>query len=89
MKKKELSHQQIRSEIRKLDLLVARGEARAMQHRASARRQLAAIVKDLMPTAAGLARRGKGRLLAVLARILQDEKLDHRSAAIIKKLSRD
>jgi hypothetical protein len=46
---------------------------------------MSAIVQDLMPTAAKLARRGRGRLLAVLARILQDDKLEARSAALIRK----
>ena len=83
--KRELSRDQIRSAIRNLELETARAEAAAIQHRAIARRQMSAIVQDLMPTAAKLARRGRGRLLAVLARILQDEKLEARSAALIRK----
>lgn len=83
--KKELSRQQISSAIRNLELESARAEAAAIQHRAIARRQMSAIVQSLMPVAAKLARKGRGRLLAVLARILQDDKLEARSAALIRK----
>jgi hypothetical protein len=83
--KEELSRRQISSAIRNLELETARAEAKAIQHRALARQQMSAIVQDLMPVAAKLARKGRGRLLAVLARILQDDKLEARSAALIRK----
>jgi hypothetical protein len=85
--KKELSRQEIRQAIRNLELQTARAEAHALQDRANARHQLSAIVRDLMPVAAKLARKGRGRLLAVLARILQDEKMDKRSVEAIRKLA--
>jgi hypothetical protein len=83
--KRPPSREEVRAAIRQLELQTARAEAAAIEHRAKARRQLSAIVQDLMPVAAKLARRGRGRLLAVLARILQDEKQEARSAALIRK----
>jgi hypothetical protein len=85
--RRELSRSEIRSAIRQLELDTARAEAAAIEHRARARRQMSAIVQDLMPVAAKLARKGRGRLLAVLARILQDEKMDKRSAEAIRKIA--
>ena len=82
---KRVSSVEVRNAIQQLELETARAEAAAIQHRALARRQLSAIVQDLMPVAAKLARKGRGRLLAVLARILQDEKQEARSAALIRK----
>jgi hypothetical protein len=57
----------------KHELLVAETNA-AMAH-ASARRQLCAIARDIAPHAAALARRGKPRVLAVLAKIISDPRI--------------
>lgn len=54
-------------------LLIA--ETTTAFRRAQARRQLIAIAHDLLPKAAGLARKGRPRLLAICARIIADEKL--------------
>jgi len=80
----EVSPQEVRNAIRALELKTARAEAAAMQHRAMARRQISAIVQDLVPVAAGLARKGRPRLLAVIARILDNDEMDTKSAAVIK-----
>lgn len=45
-------------------------ETRALFHEAAARRQLIAIAHDLLPAAAGLARKGKPRLLAVVSKVI-------------------
>lgn len=44
--------------------------------RAQARRQLVAIAQDLLPKAAGLARKGRPRLLAICAKIIGDPQID-------------
>jgi hypothetical protein len=49
-----------------------RAEAEANASRAEARRRLCAIARDLTGVAAGLARKGRPRLLAVLAKIASD-----------------
>jgi len=50
-------------------------EASAAIAHGIARRQLCAIARDLAPNAAALARRGKPRVLAVLAKIISDPRI--------------
>jgi hypothetical protein len=50
-------------------------EADAALKRAECRRRLIGIARDLLPEAAGLARKGRPRLLAVLSKIIGDDKL--------------
>ncbi len=57
----------------KHQLLLAETNA-AIAH-GQARRQLCSIARDLAPKAAALGRRGRPRLLAVLAKILSDPRL--------------
>jgi hypothetical protein len=61
--------------IRQLQLEVARAEALAAKARAEARWRISAIARDLLGTAAKFARKGRPRLLAVLSKIIGDDKL--------------
>lgn len=70
-----------------LDADLARREMSAAIHRVKARQQFSAVVHSLIPVAAGQARKGKTRLLAVLGKILGDEQLDERSAHVLKQLA--
>lgn len=61
--------------IRQLQLEVAKAEAGAAKARAEARWRISAIARDLLGVAAGLARKGRPRLLAVLSKIIGDDKM--------------
>ena len=61
------------AEMFKLQLEVAEAEAAIRQ--AQARTQITAIARDLLPQGAAFARKGRPRLLAVLAKIIADPKL--------------
>jgi hypothetical protein len=50
-------------------------EAHSALVRAEARRRIVSIARDLLPQAAGYARKGRPRLLAVVSKIIGDEKL--------------
>ena len=50
-------------------------ETHAALVRAEARRNIISIARDLLPIAAKLGRRGRPRLLAVIAKIIGEEKL--------------
>lgn len=50
-------------------------EAQAALVRAESRRRIISIARDLLPHAAKFARKGRPRLLAVLSKIVGDEKL--------------
>jgi hypothetical protein len=50
-------------------------EAQAALQRAECRRRIISIARDLLPQAAAFARKGRPRLLAVLTKIIGDEKL--------------
>ncbi|MGH9775307.1 MAG: hypothetical protein ACRD50_10215 [Candidatus Acidiferrales bacterium] len=54
-----------------LDTALDRFKTRARLHRSEAASRLASIASDLLPTAAGMARKGRPRLLATLSRIIQ------------------
>lgn len=62
----------LREKLRKARIELALIETEAAEKQAAARRQIAAIARDLLPDAAALARRGRPRLLAVCAKILAD-----------------
>ncbi|HTV60108.1 MAG TPA: hypothetical protein VMJ93_14650 [Verrucomicrobiae bacterium] len=63
----------IERELEKLRRTVAESELNASQHTFALRTQLAAIARDLAGHAASLARKGRPRLLAVLAKIAQEQ----------------
>jgi len=73
---------EVRDAINTLRVATAKAELEAAHARAAARRQINAIARDLMPTAAGYARKGRPRLLAVLAKILGDDNLNANLHAI-------
>lgn len=75
--------------LRRLRNELALMEATAAIAHGQARRQLLAIARDLAPKAAGYARRGRPRLLAVLAKIVADPRLRPRTEAYTEKISRD
>lgn len=62
----------IERELTNLRAAVAQSELTAAQHHHELRTQLRAIARDLAGHAASLARRGRPRLLAVLAKIAQE-----------------
>jgi hypothetical protein len=76
----------VRDALDALDVDLARREMSAAIHRVKARQQFSAIVHGLVGIAATLARKGKPRLLATLARILGDERLDERSTHLLQQL---
>ena len=61
--------------IRKLKYEMQILEIRDAAARAAARRQLISSAHDLMPKATALARKGRPRLLAIVAKIIGDPKL--------------
>jgi hypothetical protein len=50
-------------------------ETQAALQRAECRRRIIGIARDLLPQAASFARKGRPRLLAVITKIIGDEKL--------------
>lgn len=58
-----------------IKLQVARAELKAAKARAEARWHISALCRDLIPTAAKFARKGRPRLLAVVSKIIADDKL--------------
>ncbi len=58
-----------------LERAVQIAELNATLARTQARRMVMAVARDLIPTAASYARKGRPRLLAVVSRIIGDEKL--------------
>lgn len=61
--------------IRKLKQQHTLLEAQSALRRAECRRRIIGIARDLLPDAAGFARKGRPRLLAVLSKIIADDKL--------------
>jgi len=72
---KKITAQNARDLIRALKQEHAVLEAQSALVRAEARRRIIAIARDLLPHAAGFARKGRPRLLAVISKIVGDEKL--------------
>ena len=69
--------------IRKLQMKQIALEAQSALERAECRRRIISIARDLLPKAAGFARKGRPRLLAVLTKIISDDKM--RSVHELKK----
>lgn len=74
-KREAMSEQKARAIARKLDLQIRILEGEAEMAKASARRQIMSLCRDLVPVAAGYARKGRPRLLAVVGKILGDRNL--------------
>lgn len=71
----DLSERQARRLTKKLSLDIQILEGEAELAKAAARRQITSCCRDLVPVAIGFARRGRPRLLAVIAKILGDKNL--------------
>ncbi len=74
-KRKRRLDKELLAQLQKLKANILLLESEAAMNRASARRQVSAIARDLVPVAAGLARKGRPRLLAVLSKILGDQSM--------------
>jgi hypothetical protein len=72
---KRITSQNARPLLAALQRESAIAEAASALVRAEARRRIVSIARDLLPAAAGFARKGKPRLLAVLTKIVGEEKL--------------
>lgn len=64
-----------REKLRAAEIALAIAETHAAETHAQAKRRIVAIARDLLPTAAALARRGRPRLLAVLGKIIENPRL--------------
>ena len=82
--KKPATAKQQRETIRTLSVQLAILEAKTAAAQAAARRQIVAIARDMLPAAAGFARKGRPRLLAVCAKIVADPKLQANLDAVQK-----